>query len=299
MKTTLLKNRFTLLLMLSCFTLLRADTNIEIYVAYGNPYKLMVEGRVLDKRVHQEATKKDNWLQNSWNKLKYLVNDEVKNEPITLMVNGIKAQSKTDDEGYFEFELFNTNSTWKNHQPITVKLNKRNIIKKGEALILNSHTTQGIISDFDDTLIVSDVTNKLKLANNTFFKNYKQRTLVKGMRERFETLKSPLFIVTGSPKQLQPTIEKFLDYHHFPKRIIITKKAHGTNSDPLFDQLAYKVSKIEKLIELFPTIVWDCFGDSGEKDKEVYLALAQKYPNHIGNIYIRNVESGKIDKIKF
>lgn len=287
------KNILVTILILNSITLF-ADTNIQITSCYGSPYKMMISGRVLETKEHQEQKRDDGWFKNSWHKLKHLINSEVKNEAISVKIGELEKEAKTDDEGYFRFEIFNKKEAWRNHQKVELSLNQQNISTSILALVLDKSTTKGVISDFDDTIIVSNVTNKLKLLNNTLFKNYKQRKLVQEVAKKIKASNAPLFIVTGSPRQLQSSIDKFLDYHHFQKRTIITKKAHGDNADPLFDQLSYKFSHIEKLIELFPHIVWDCYGDSGEKDKEVYLALAKKYPQNIGKIYIRDVESGQV-----
>ena len=40
------------------------------------------------------------------------------------------------------------------------------------------------------------------------------------------------------------------------------------------------------------------FGDSGEKDREVYEYLSKKYPLKVQSYYIRDVHSGKIEKIE-
>ena len=39
---------------------------------------------------------------------------------------------------------------------------------------------------------------------------------------------------------------------------------------------------------------WVMFGDSGEKDYQVYKAIKEKYPKKVRSYYIRNVESGEI-----
>jgi len=39
---------------------------------------------------------------------------------------------------------------------------------------------------------------------------------------------------------------------------------------------------------------WVMFGDSGEKDAEVYKFIKEKYSNKVVNYYIRDVESGVI-----
>jgi len=291
------------LLPLTLFSLLPllADADIQLQTCYGNPRTVIVEGRVLEERTVKESQEEDSWLKNTWKKVKLLVNDEVKNEKISLVIGGEVYENLTDDEGYFEFEINNTKAPWKNHENIEIYLDELNVSIHASAFIVDDSVKVGVISDFDDTVIVSDVTSKLNLVKNTFFKNYKQRKLVIGMKEKFEkvlsTSDTPLFFVTGSPKQLYPAIHDFLNYHKFPKRTLITKKAHGNNADPLFDQLGYKVEKIERLMKLFPQIAWCCFGDNGEKDKEVYSALLKKYPKQIKEIYIRDVDSTKIEQI--
>ena len=87
---------------------------------------------------------------------------------------------------------------------------------------------------------------------------------------------------------------KFLDYYHFPKRVVILKKYKGKNSDFIFNQFNYKISVIKRLFKLYPNIKWYLIGDSGEKDIEVYKTLLQKYPKKIKAIYIRDVKNNTL-----
>ena len=73
-------------------------------------------------------------------------------------------------------------------QKITLHINGNKNLHKTNATIIDSIPLLGIISDFDDTMIVSDVTNKIKLGFNMMFKNYKQRTLVPSILERFKKI---------------------------------------------------------------------------------------------------------------
>ena len=95
-------------------------------------------------------------------------------------------------------------------------------------------------------------------------------------------------------QSLSTPIEQFLEYYNFPKHTLILKKSHGENLDPLSDQFAYKTQKIERLIKLYQNMQWLMFGDSGEKDAEVYKAIKEKYPKKVIRYYIRDVESGEI-----
>ena len=284
-------------------TQLFAQDTIQIYTCYGNAYQLIVEGRLLDTRKLHETLVTDSWIKNGWHNVKYFINDEIKNTPISLKINNESYLTKSDDEGYFEFEINTSKKPFVNEQSIELSLIEENLSNRCSAKILAETPQIGIISDFDDTVIVSDVTYKLNLIHNVFFKNYKQREVIKGMAQRFHMILSqnpsalplPFFVITGSPKQLHNSINDFLDFHHFPPRTLITKKMHGENADDILDQVAYKKGKIEKLIALYPNTKWVCFGDSGEQDEEVYRQIANQHPKNIEAIYIRNVIDGTIN----
>ncbi len=299
----MLKKLLSLSILYLCLhTLLQAKDNIVVYHAYGNNHQLIVQGRMERKRDFKTVSKDDGWVRNLWRRVKQVKADDIESADINLSIKHESFKTKGDDEGYFEFHIKTKQLLPMGYQKIVLQLKDNQNLHETNATIIDSTLLIGIISDFDDTLIISDVTNKISLGINTMFKNYKQRTLVPSMLERFKKIlaqnpkgtPSTLFILSGSPQQLFTPIEQFLAYHHFPKHTLILKKAHGENLDPLTDQFAYKSQKIERLIQLYTNMQWVMFGDSGEKDAEVYKAIQEKYPHKVMRYYIRDVNSGKI-----
>jgi len=281
---------------------LQAKDNIEVYHAYGNAHHVIVQGRMLHKKEFTKVSSDDGWFRNLWRRAKQIESDEISDAKIVANIQGEKFSVKSDDEGYFEFNITVTKILKTGYIDMNLTIENNNYPKHILVTIIGNQKLMGIISDFDDTIIISDVTNKIKLANNTLFKNYKQREVVSGMVNRFneilaqnhKDIPSTLFILSGSPQQLFIPVEAFLKYHNFPKYTLILKKAHGANKDPLTDQFAYKTQKIERLIKLYPHIEWVMFGDSGEKDKEVYQFIKKKYPSNVKAYYIQDVDSGEI-----
>lgn len=279
-----------------------AKDNIVVYHAYGNDHQVIVQGRMERERAFITVSKEDGWVSNLWRRVKQVKADDIESANINLSINHKSFKTKGDDEGYFEFHATTKQTLTMGYQKIILKIEGNKHFHEANATIIDTTPLVGIISDFDDTLIVSEVTDKISLGINTMFKNYKQRVIVPTMLERFTKIltqnpkgtPSTLFVLSGSPQQLFTPIEQFLNYHHFPKRTLILKKAHGENQDPLTDQFAYKSQKIERLIQLYPNMQWVMFGDSGEKDTEVYKAIQEKYPHKVMRYYIRDVDSGKI-----
>jgi len=283
-------------------SILHAKDNILIYHAYGNAHQIVIQGRMEEKKTFSKAKEDDNWFQNIWRTVRQVKGDEIKNQTIFALIHGEKFKTKGDDEGYFEFNITTQKALKTGYEKIALYIEGNSNAIEREVTTIGSEPLVGIVSDFDDTMIVSDVTNKIKLGYNTVFKNYKQRTAVPTMLERFQKIMaqnpkdapSTLFILSGSPQQLFFAVEDFLAFHHFPKHILILKKAHGEHKDPLTDQFAYKTQKIERLIKLYPNMKWVMFGDSGEKDAEIYKFIKKKYPNKVISYRIRDVESGII-----
>ena len=283
-------------------SILQAKDNILIYHAYGNAHQIVIQGRMEEKKTFSKAKEDDNWFQNIWRTVRQVKGDEIKNKTIFALIHGEKFETKGDDEGYFEFNITTQKAIKTGYAKIALNIDGNSNAHEAEVMVIGAEPLVGIISDFDDTMIVSDVTNKIKLGYNTVLKNYKQRIVVPTMLKRFEQIlaqnpkdaPSTLFILSGSPQQLFFAVEDFLDFHHFPKHTLILKKAHGDHKDPLTDQFAYKTQKIERLIKLYPNMRWVMFGDSGEKDAEIYKFIKKKYPKKVISFHIRDVESGVI-----
>jgi len=282
------------------FSPLMAKPAIQVHTCYGTPKHLIIEGRVLNEREADKSTQQDGKIKNLSKKFGQLFNDEYKDIKLTMTLGSYTHTIYSDDEGYFYFEFTAQSPRFSSASKIKLSATKEQIEGGCTPAIFDSKVHMGVISDFDDTVIISGVTHKMKLLKNTFWKNYTQREVVTEISEKIHYIvgaKLPLFFVTGSPRQLQGAIHQFLDLHHFPKRTVITKKIHGDNRDPLFNQIVYKYGKIKDLILLYPSIKWVLFGDSGEKDPEVYTRIQKAYPNRIQAILIRDVESGKIEFI--
>jgi len=273
-----------------------------VYSAYGNDHEIVIQGRVQEEQSFKQANVADSWLQNLWRRLKDIKPKDIEDKLVTVYIDGLSFATKSDSEGYFSFDINTTAALKSGYKEIFIATQGNRDRQRTKVLIITQPLI-AVLADFDDTLILSNVTNKWILGINTMFKNYKQRKAVSGMADWFKEIlaknpsntPSPLFILSGSPQQLFRPIEAFLNYHHFPKHTLLLKKAHGEHKDPLLNQFVYKVKKIEKLFKLYPQNKWYMFGDSGERDREVYSYLKAKYPKKIINFFIRDIKSGKVD----
>jgi hypothetical protein len=163
---------------------------------------------------------------------------------------------------------------------------------RGEAFPLEE-TGLTVISDIDDTIKISEVRDRHAMLRNAFLREFSP---VPGMAEFYQLLarsnRAQFHYVSASPWQLYEPLAEFLNARGFPHGTFTLKEFRWKNRTflSLFDNPEkYKPTVIEPLLKRFPQRRFILIGDSGERDPEIYAALALKYPRQIARIYIRDV----------
>lgn len=158
-----------------------------------------------------------------------------------------------------------------------------------------------VISDIDDTIKMTNVSNRKELLANTFYRPFRpvpdMPRLYAGLRKQGAVF----HYVSGSPWQLHEPLTEFLQKFDFPDGVLHLRPFRLRDVKSL-DQLtiAYmKNAAIETLLSDFPKRHFLLFGDSGERDPEIYGDIARKYPKQIRGIFIRNVTKEKATSERF
>lgn len=160
-----------------------------------------------------------------------------------------------------------------------------------------------VVTDIDDTIKVTQVPDEKEIVlKNTFCRNF---VAAAGMADMYKGMNDvPFHYVSGGPWQLYGPLYDFLisgaggypegtfHFSYFPKNILA-----GDTRSILIQTLAgslektyqHKVTQITTLIERFPGRKFILIGDSGELDPEVYRTIRDKYPQHVQEIWIRDV----------
>lgn len=153
-------------------------------------------------------------------------------------------------------------------------------------------TGLSVISDIDDTVKVSNVADRRELLRNTFVREF---VAVPGMPEayrRWEQGGVSFHYVSSSPWQLSNCLTGFLGMAGLPAGSMHLKLFRLKDSTPLGRITARKRSKrraIEQIMADFPLRRFVLVGDSGEKDPEVYAAVARRRPDQVAGVLIRRV----------
>ena len=154
-----------------------------------------------------------------------------------------------------------------------------------------------VVSDFDDTLVVSEVLNQRKAIANSLFNDARTSKVVEGMPGFMKCLREdkpspPAFaLVSGSPIQYGERVQEFLSIHRFPVMGLYLRDMGPSTLS------GYKQPIIRKLLQSIPQS-GVMVGDSGEHDPEVYAQMKKEFPAQVKAIFIHDVGRSE-DKARF
>ena len=160
-----------------------------------------------------------------------------------------------------------------------------------------------IISDIDDTVKVSRVTDRRELLEHTFLLDF---VAAPGMAELYRDWSGrediAFHFVSSSPWQLYEPLSEFLDQHGFPWATF-SLKAVRFRDETLLDLFKKgtetKPLAIAEILDRYPDRQFILVGDSGEQDPEVYAAMMRDRPGQIAGVYIRNVTGERAGDERF
>lgn len=274
----------------------RAPDALVLYFAFGSQGSAVLEGRVIDQQVMRVNALLDSRTRNLRRNLQLLFNKERAHLPVAATAFGRTWSAQTDVEGYFRIEIDNLDplaNGW--HR---VEVSSGSATAHIPMLLVPPPNAHGVISDFDDTLMVTEVNRRWRMLSNTFFRNPLQRRVVAGMPDAFRKLASrnavpsaaPLFYLSASPRQLHMPLQAVLDHNGFPPGVLITKRVtNDATREPILDQMSYKLARCEDILARTPGVTFTLIGDDGEHDPEIFARLASKHPQRIERVYIRRV----------
>jgi phosphatidate phosphatase APP1 len=162
-----------------------------------------------------------------------------------------------------------------------------------------------IISDIDDTIMISHSTSFFKKMRLMMFKNAHSRKPFEGIGEFYKSLvngnenfKRSIFYVSGSEWNLYDLLVDFIRYWHIPEGPLLLSEMK-TSLLHLFrsgKKIYGKLDRIQELFEVFSDQKFLLIGDSGQKDPELYLEISKMFPSRVVLIYLRYIGNRKHNK---
>lgn len=275
------------------------------YIGYGTAGRLVLNGRVLKDEGYSAPRREDTGWQNFVELYKRLESDEIPGARLRARFHSIEQEVIADGEGYFRFDIKLDQPL---HGPVwhTVDLelvappSPTGQAVRASAQVLAPPATArfGVISDIDDTIVWTNVANKLRMFLMLARSNAHTRKPFKGVAAFYRALRSgasgseenPIFYVSSSPWNLYTPLVDFLSLQGIPNGPLLLKDFGDHTLFSAREHHTHKLSSIEQILHDFPHLQFILIGDSGEQDPEIYSQVVKMHPRRIRVIYIRSVD---------
>ena len=152
----------------------------------------------------------------------------------------------------------------------------------------------GIVSDIDDTVMVTSLPRPLLAAWNTFVLNEHARRPVPGMAVLYERLHAssggcPVVYLSTGAWNVAPTLSRFLSRNLYPSGPLLLTDWGPTHDRFFRSGRLHKQGSLDRLAEEFPQVRWLLVGDDGQHDEELYGRFLHDHPENVAAVAIREL----------
>ncbi|WP_374945335.1 App1 family protein [Agreia sp.] len=160
--------------------------------------------------------------------------------------------------------------------------------------ILDPAARFGVVSDIDDTVMVTALPRPLLAAWNTFVLDEHARVPTPGMAVLLERLTtehagSPVVYLSTGAWNVAPTLTRFLSRNLYPAGPLLLTDWGPTHDRWFRSGREHKRENLRRLAREFPEVRWLLIGDDGQHDEEIYSEFAIDFPDSIAAVAIRQL----------
>ncbi|MFL5351663.1 App1 family protein [Archangium sp.] len=272
------------------------------YRGYGSLGRALLKARVLEDRHVRPPWKRHTLVGSAIASWKRYMTVEIPHARVKACWGEHRWEGTTDEEGFLELWVEpppGTKAGWHDVELELLSPAPEGVARvRAPVLVAGPEAELGVISDLDDTVIVTNVTNFLKRLWTLFLTEHRTRLPFEGVDAFYEALRqgstgsacNPIFYVSSSPWNLYEHLDEFLGLHRIPAGPLLLRDwglsrqgfapggGHG-----------HKLEKIRGVLGTLETLPFILIGDSGQEDAEHYRTIVREFPGRIHCVYIRNV----------
>ncbi|MBM7472648.1 phosphatidate phosphatase APP1 [Subtercola frigoramans] len=268
-------------------------TTVIPYTGYGSTTWIRVLSRVLLTRDRKPRRKlpligRRDEMVRGWRSFTAVPINDVE---VTVTIDGVVHQVSADRGGVVDAKIpANLEPGW---HSITLQAEDSQIVE-APIFIIDPAAKFGVVSDIDDTVMVTALPRPLLAAWNTFVLDEHARMPTPGMAVLLDRLSAAhpgsatIYLSTGA-WNVAPTLTRFLSRNLYPSGPLLLTD-WGPTHDRLFRSgREHKRDNLHRLAEEFPATKWLLVGDDGQHDEEIYGEFAEQHPESVAAIAIRQL----------
>jgi phosphatidate phosphatase APP1 len=261
---------------------------ITAYTGYGAPGWARVMGRVVLTR--EAAARRRPEKVRGW---RSFTTSPVNNALVTICVGDQVHETRTDRSGYVDCRV--EGDLVPGWATVTLSTDGAASVE-APVRVVDPAMKFGVISDIDDTVMVTALPRPLLAAWNTFVLDEHARAAVPGMAVLYERLVTanpgaPVFYLSTGAWNVAPALTRFLSRHLYPAGPLLLTDWGPTPDRWFRSGQEHKRNTLMRLAAEFPDIKWLLIGDDGQHDQEIYSAFATARPENVAAVAIRRLSA--------
>lgn len=288
------------------------DPVLKVYNGYGNGAVLTIFGHVLGLSPLPRKRYSHGIIRNSFSLIRSFTVRPLAHAAVSLYWNGTVYETFSQDDGFFRFEWQPAEALSPGRYPVQLFLKDAigEVISEdtGEIYVPDVYK-YAIISDIDDTFLVSHSSNLRKRLYVLLTKNAHSRRSFDGVVNHYQLLAdagietgklNPFFYVSSSEWNLYDMLKEFLVQQNLPAGIFLLsqmKKLYQVFNTGQGKHAA-KFMRIARIVEAFPNQPFILLGDDSQEDPAIYLSLVKHFPGKVTAVYIRKTYGKNYEMVK-
>ncbi|MHA4893931.1 App1 family protein [Pedobacter sp. PWIIR3] len=283
------------------------STSVKVYHGYGHTNNLVVYGHVFRFKAKTTQKFSNSLFVNIVHLFKLFILKPYPFVKVRLTFNGQEVYNRTEYDGFFKFEWKANNEVKAGWHGVQVEAiaDDGSVLAIGQGKIYVPHITQyAFISDIDDTIMVSHSATISKRLRELFIKNPRTRKTFKDAYTHYKLLANahtdsdqpnPFFYVSSSEWNLYDYLVETFRFNRLPEGAFLLNQIKRWKDLIKTGKTGHegKLIRVMRILDAFPNQKFVFFGDNSQRDPTIYTAIAEKYPQNIAAVYIRNVRKDK------
>lgn len=164
--------------------------------------------------------------------------------------------------------------------------------------VMNPAATLGVLSDVDDTVLITALPKPFVAAWNSFVLDENARRATPGMPVLYDRLSrthagSPFIYLSTGAWNAAPALSRFLARNLYPMGPLLLTDWGPTHDRWFRSGQEHKRRELKRLAREFPNVRWILFGDDGQHDESLYQEFARTHPENVAAVAIRQLSIGQ------
>lgn len=284
----------------------RGDAVVAPYLGYGDGRRVRVRGRVLRDLPVDPADPTDGPFTNLAAAWRRFASAEIAGATVAVSLADRPGEVRAvaDEEGFLDVVLEPDPPLAPGRHAVRLRVldpaPSDEEVHAGELRVADLNAPFGVISDIDDTVLVSDATQALRVLARTLLQNVHQRVPFPGAPELYAALGrrgAPFFYVSSSPWNLHAPLTRFLELQACPSGPLLLRDwGLSTGAGGGSGHAGHKREAIDAVLDVVPDLRFLLIGDSGQEDPEIYAALVGERRERVLGVLIRDVSDRRRDE---